>query len=134
MLDSSVAIAGERSGLACDDLLTSIRNTVGRLEIALSAITVMELEHGVWRAIDPGRANLRRRFLEDLLQAVPAYPVTLEIARRAGRIDAEQRAKGIQIAAADLLIGACALELGYAVGTGNVRHFERIPGLVVKKL
>jgi predicted nucleic acid-binding protein len=30
---------------------------------------------------------------------------------------------------ADLLIGACALELGYAVGTSNIRDFGRIPGL-----
>jgi predicted nucleic acid-binding protein len=31
----------------------------------------------------------------------------------------------------DLLIGATALEIGYAVATGNQRHFERIPGLKV---
>ena len=30
---------------------------------------------------------------------------------------------------ADLIIGACALELGYAIGTTNIRDFGRIPGL-----
>src|SRR5438105_15034835 len=29
----------------------------------------------------------------------------------------------------DLLIGVSALELGYGVGTANVRHFQLIPGL-----
>jgi predicted nucleic acid-binding protein len=29
---------------------------------------------------------------------------------------------------ADLIIGACALGLGYSVGTSNVRDFGRIPG------
>jgi predicted nucleic acid-binding protein len=28
---------------------------------------------------------------------------------------------------ADLIIGACALELGYAVGTGNMRDFSPSP-------
>jgi predicted nucleic acid-binding protein len=32
------------------------------------------------------------------------------------------------------VIGACALELGYAVGTSNLRDFERIPGLTVVRL
>ena len=44
------------------------------------------------------------------------------------------QAKGIRIPLADLLIGATALELGYAVATHNVRHFERIPDLIVKPL
>jgi predicted nucleic acid-binding protein len=34
----------------------------------------------------------------------------------------------------DLLIGASALELGYGVGTANVRHFQLIPGLNVIQL
>ena len=34
----------------------------------------------------------------------------------------------------DLLIGASALELGYGVGTSNVRHFQLIPGLNVIQL
>jgi predicted nucleic acid-binding protein len=29
----------------------------------------------------------------------------------------------------DLIIGATALELGYAVATSNLRDFQRIPGL-----
>jgi len=31
----------------------------------------------------------------------------------------------------DLMIAAAALEQGYAVLTGNVRHFRKIPDLVV---
>jgi len=33
-----------------------------------------------------------------------------------------------------LLIGVSALELGYAVGTSNLRHFQMIPKLVVTRL
>jgi predicted nucleic acid-binding protein len=39
--------------------------------------------------------------------------------------------KGIRVALGDLLIGATALELGYSVLTSNIRHFEKIPGLIV---
>ena len=39
--------------------------------------------------------------------------------------------KGAKIPFQDLLIGATALDLGYTVATGNVRHFEIIPNLNV---
>ncbi|MCP5110277.1 MAG: type II toxin-antitoxin system VapC family toxin [bacterium] len=32
------------------------------------------------------------------------------------------------------MIGATALQFGYAVGTSNIRHFQMIPGLEVKQL
>ncbi len=65
---------------------------------------------------------------------VNVYPYTTETARLAGKIDAEQRAKGVVIPFADLLIGATALSLGYSVGTVNIRHFGKVPGLAVLQL
>jgi hypothetical protein len=50
------------------------------------------------------------------------------------RIGAEQAVKGITLPLADLIIGACALELGYAIATVNVRDFNRIPGLNIIRL
>jgi predicted nucleic acid-binding protein len=41
------------------------------------------------------------------------------------------RSNGVVIPFADLLIGATALQLGYAICTRNVRHFRLIPGLEV---
>lgn len=35
------------------------------------------------------------------------------------------------IAFEDLLIAATALQLGFGIVTGNVRHFEQVPGLTV---
>jgi len=49
----------------------------------------------------------------------------------AGQISGEQAAKGITLPADDLLIGASAIEQGYAVATLNTRHFAKIPGLQV---
>ena len=64
------------------------------------------------------------------------YAADLEeiIARRAARIDGESRRRGVVIPFQDLVIGVTALEFDYAVATANVRHFQMIPGLVVKQL
>jgi len=51
-----------------------------------------------------------------------------------GRINAESSQKGVTIPFDDLLIGACALERGYAVVTRNPRHFRMIPDLKVVEL
>jgi hypothetical protein len=48
--------------------------------------------------------------------------------------DGSLQATGQSMALGDLLIGTTALELGYAVVTHNVRHFQMIPNLVVKQL
>lgn len=56
---------------------------------------------------------------------------TQEPALLAGRIDGEQRSRGVIIPFGDLLIGATALSLGYQILTGNPRDFQRIPGLSV---
>jgi predicted nucleic acid-binding protein len=52
----------------------------------------------------------------------------------AGKIDGQQRAQGIIIPFADLLIGVTALEYGYAIATINLRHFCLIPGLQIVQL
>lgn len=134
ILDSSAVIACERSGRSAAELLMAIRDALGPEPVALATVCVMELEHGVWRAKSEAQAQQRRRFLDDLFAAVPAYPLTFDIARRAARIDAECRRTGNLIPFQDLVIGATALEFEYAVATLNARHFEMIPGLVVKRM
>jgi len=134
VLDSSVVIAGERRGLTVEDVLALIRGTAGSTEITLSVLSVMELEHGIWRAKDEARAARRRQFVEDLIDSVPVYPITTELARMAGRIDAQQQGKGIRIAFQDLLISVSALQLGYSIATHNVRHFRMIPGLNIVQI
>src|SRR5271169_6490415 len=133
ILDSSVAIARERQGVSVEDLLAAIREFAGPDEIAMSVVSVMELEHGIWRAKEPARMTRRQQFLDDLIASIPVYPITTELARKAGRIDAEQQSKGIRIAFQDLPIGVSALDLGYSVVTHSVRHFQMIPSLVVRQ-
>jgi predicted nucleic acid-binding protein len=134
MLDSTAAVAAERQGKNARQLLEAVALETGDEGIAVSVITVLELAHGITRADTPERRERRQRFVDELLTGVPIQPVTVPIALRAGQIDGQSQAKGVRIPLADLLIGATALELGYGVGTANLRHFQLIPGLNVIQL
>jgi len=131
ILDSSVVIAGERRGHTVRQILEQFRSDYGETEIGLSVVTIVELIHGVQRAGTEERRQRRQAFVDELIRDVPVHPVTLEIARIAGRIEGEQAAQGVTIAFEDLLIASTALQLAFGVVTGNIRHFEQLPGLKV---
>ena len=134
MLDSTAAVAAERQGRNARQLLESVAQQTGDEGIAVSVISVLDLAHGIMRADTPERHDHRQRFLDELLAGVPIQPVTVAIALLAGKIDGQSQARGVRIPLSDLLIGASALELGYGVGTANVRHFQLIPRLNVIRL
>jgi predicted nucleic acid-binding protein len=133
ILDSSVVIAGERRGHTVRQILEQFKSDYGENEIGLSVVTIVELVHGVQRAGTEERRQRRQAFVDELIRDVPVHPVTIETARLAGRIEGDQAAQGMTIAFEDLLIAATALQLGFGVVTGNIRHFEQIPGLNVVK-
>jgi tRNA(fMet)-specific endonuclease VapC len=134
VLDSTVLIASERRGLNAHQTLAQIALRFPGQPFAVSSVTLMELAHGIARANTPQRAATRRQFLEELVTASLVHDITARIALRAGQIDGESTARGIRIPTSDLLIGATALELGYKVLTGNLRHFQAIPGLGVESI
>jgi tRNA(fMet)-specific endonuclease VapC len=133
ILDSSVIITAERKGHSVRQILERVQASQGEIEVALSVVTVAELVHGAYRAKTTEQQQGRLAFIERLCQDIPVHPVTLDIARTAGRIEGQQEAKGIRISFEDLLIGATALHLGYSVATFNVRHFQQIPGLALER-
>jgi len=126
-----VIIAAERRGHSVRQILEQVYASQGEIEVGLSVVSIAELVHGAYRAKTPEQQQGRLAFLDRLCRDVPVHPVTLAIARLAGRIEGQQEAKGIQVAFEDLLIGATALHLGYGIATSNVRHFQQIPGLLV---
>ena len=134
ILDSSVIITAERRGHSVREILEQVKANQGEIEIGVSVVTVAELVHGAYRAKTPEQQQGRLAFIERLCQDVPVHPVTLDIARLAGRIEGQQEAKGIRVSFEDLLIGATALHLSYSVATFNLRHFQQIPGLSVVRL
>jgi tRNA(fMet)-specific endonuclease VapC len=131
ILDSSVVIAGERRGNTVKQILERFRLGFGEIEVGLSVVTIVELTHGIQRAGAEDRRQRRQAFVDELIRDIPVYPVTIETARIAGRIEGEQAAQGVTIAFEDLLIAATALQLGFGVATGNLRHFQVVPDLAV---
>ena len=134
ILDSSILIAAERGGESVRQILKRVQARHGETEAGLSAVTIVELTHGIYRAKSDAHRERRRLFTEELCRDVTVHPVTLEVAQLAGKIEGEQASQGVSIAFEDLLIGSTALHLGYAVATLNVRHFQLIPGLSVIRL
>ena len=131
VLDSSVIIAAERRGRTVREILEQLKALQGDVEIGISVVTVAELVHGAYRTKTQAQQQRRLEFIERLSSDVPVYPITLDIARLAGRIEGQQGALGVQFAFEDLLIGATALHLSYDLATLNLRDFKRIPKLSV---
>lgn len=131
MIDASILIDIERRSLAIGEFLEQVLARQDPAEALISAVTVMELEHGCWRTKNPSILARRRVFLDTLFAALPIESVNADVGRLAAKIDAESRLGGIVIPLADLLIGTTALAFGHTVATRNPRHFQMIPRLRV---
>jgi len=134
VLDSGILIAAERDARPVSELLATLEQEHGETEIVLSAITVIELEHGLQRANTAELTRMRRHYLDTVFAAIPVEPFTREMAQTAARVDADAKKSGRVIPFPDLLIGVTALQLGYALATRNLRHFQMISGLKVVSL
>lgn len=101
---------------------------VGPGRVAVSSVTVAELEYGAARSSRPGANRDRlRSFLEEL----PVHPFDASCAARFGAVKATLVAHGSPIPDFNIAIAATALTLGFGVVSGD-RHFGVVPGLVVE--
>lgn len=92
-----------------------------------SSVTIGELFKGAYRsrAKEHHLANIEER----VLPAVTVLPYDIATARVFGRIRAQLEEVGQILPDADLQIAATALYHNLELVTGNLRHFERIPGV-----
>ena len=96
-----------------------------------SSITWGELVYGARRLAERG-TELLLQIEERLLPNLPVLPFDRQAATRYGEARAELERIGRPLGDADLRIGSIALARDLTVVTGNVRHFDRIPGLTVE--
>lgn len=134
LIDSTVLVQAERMKQAPEAVVGGLLARFGDVDLAISVMTAGELFHGCWRAETASRRARREEFVESMLAAIPVLPVTLAIMRVFGQIDARLRAAGSALPTSDLLIACTALDRGDEIVTGNMRHFDRIPGLVTHAL
>jgi tRNA(fMet)-specific endonuclease VapC len=97
-------------------------------EVAIAAITASELLHGVHRATEEHRAR-REGFVAAVLDGFPVLSFDLLVARVHARLWAGLASSGAGVGAHDRIVAATAISVGWRVGTANMRHFGRIPGL-----
>lgn len=98
-------------------------------EVATTWVTASELFYGAAKSAKPdANAALVVRFLNSLL----VLPPDLASARLFGEVKARLAIAGQIVADADLFIAAIALSRGATLVTGNRRHYERIPGVVLE--
>jgi tRNA(fMet)-specific endonuclease VapC len=129
LIDSSALITLERRGRS----LESVNDVVPAEQGAIASITASELLIGDHRASTPERRRRRETFFATVLEYFPVVPFDLQVARTHARIWAELASDGQMIGPNDLLIAATALTYGYSVLTENLRHFERVPDLIVQE-
>ncbi len=134
LIDSTALIHAERRRRTPEQLIQNLIDRFGDIELAISVMSAGELFHGCWRADTAARRAQRGEFVEAVLSAIPAVPISLAVMRVFGEIDAKLSTAGERIATSDLLIACTVLSRGDEIATGNVRHFGRVPGLVVHDL
>lgn len=95
-----------------------------------SEISRYELRAGAALLDDAGR--LWQRTQQQVLTLVQWLPFDERAAMAAADIGATLRRLGNPVEETDLFIAATAVVHGFSVSTRNVRHFERVPGLMVE--
>lgn len=107
-------------------------DTIPREDQFTSAVTAGELFKGAYRST--ARERHLRNIEERVLPAVTTLPYDLSAARVFGKIRADLEERGDILPDADLQIAATALYHDLELVTGNLRHFERIPGLRLNRI
>ena len=128
LIDASILIEAERGRLRLEPHVARHPDE----ECFLSVITASELLHGVHRATQPEVRAKRSAFVEGILERFPLLPVDLATGRAHAQVWAELRQAGTIIGPHDLWLAATCVAHGLTMVTGNVREFERVPGLDVE--
>jgi len=126
LLDTSSCITFLRGGSSA--LPNKIRQQT-RGSVAISTITVAELEYGV---AGSDRTEEERAQTHNFLGPFRIVPFDREAAIQYGSVKSALRQKGIGIGPLDTLLAAHALSLSAVMVTENVREFRRVPGLIVE--
>jgi len=98
-------------------------------EVAVSSITLAELQYGAAKSSDPGR---HRELLAKFLAPLAVLSFDALAGESYGDLRAALEKVGKPIGPLDTLIAAHALSLGATLVTNNQREFRRVRGLHVE--
>src|SRR5205085_10018689 len=96
----------------------------GRL--ATTAVSAFEL----WRGCE---TEEQRELTRSALRGVRIYAFNAPAAQRAGELSRELEQSGVVIGERDMMIAAVCLAVKLPLLTRNLRHFARVPGLILAR-
>jgi tRNA(fMet)-specific endonuclease VapC len=126
LLDTDTFSVAARDGSA--ELLSRLEGE-SLDDIALSVVTVGEIEFGLSKRMPPPRIAAR---IVAMRQSFRILTLDERAASAYGRLRQQLQSQGIPIGPNDLWIAAHALSEDLTVVTGNTREFARVPGLRVE--
>jgi len=109
------------------ELLETFNHNAGQM--AISAITLSELFHGVEKSAAPSR-NLAA--VEDFCSRLDLLPYGPKASLHYGQIRASLERSGTPIGVNDLHIAAHARSEGLTLVSNNLREFQRVDGLLLE--
>ncbi len=98
-------------------------------EVVTTWITAAELHYGAAKSVAPEK-NVA--LVKSFLGTLPVFGLDEASAQIFGEAKALLERQGQRLADADLFIGAIAASNRATVVTGNKRHYNRIPGVIVE--
>jgi len=99
-------------------------------DIAISSITVMEIQYGL--ALNPNRAKKIEPIIHDLFKAITILEFDSNDAMETGAIRALLKQQGRPIGSYDILLAGTALNHDLIFITSNTNEFNRINDLVLE--
>ena len=123
LLDTDVCIELIRHN---EKVLNKIEQ-VGADNCFVTEITIAELFYG---AAKSGRQE-QFKDIEYILQSFDVVPLRSSL-RLYGTTKAELEKSGVRIGEFDLLIGTCAIHHRLVMVTSNIKHFDRIPNIIIE--
>jgi tRNA(fMet)-specific endonuclease VapC len=118
----------------CIEILRGNARVIDRREcladsVATTWITACELFYGAAKSVAPEK---NRDIAGQLLASMEILELDFGAAQVFGDVKSKLSKTGHIVADADLIIAAITLAAGASLVTGNLRHYSRIPGLVVE--
>jgi tRNA(fMet)-specific endonuclease VapC len=103
---------------------------VPRRDQFTTTITIGEVYYGIMKVSD--KTKLLKLFEDVLLPRATILSFDFSAAKKYGEIRSLLEKQGTPLAHADLQIASIALSMNMTLITGNLKHFQRIPGLAVE--
>ena len=124
LLDTCVCISMFRN----EGQVRETLRRVGTKNCFISEITIAELYFGLAKAEDKKRKLEDIRQVQRLFRVIPAYSSYKEY----GEIRLSLEHSGQRVDQFDLLIGATVMHHSLTLVTSNLKHFERMQGLIIE--